>query len=278
MTPLVGRDQELGALVGLHRRAADGQGAIALLVGDAGVGKSRLLYEFLHRIEAEGGLELETTCASYGRSMAYRPIVELMRRYLGLVEGSSGEEIRSRVAEELQYLSLEGEERSILLAHFLGVSAPPEFLTRLSSSQLKERLLGVLRDVFLGASELAPLILVVENMHWIDSASEEFLAHLAAGLPGHRVLLVLTTRPGYTAAWLAAPLAQTITLEGLGAGDVQGMVRTLLAAEEVAEPLFSSSPTRARGIRSTSRRFCTSCRRRAESPSRTARRSSAAPT
>ena len=110
------------------------------------------------------------------------------------------------------------------------MSAPPEFLTRLSSAQLKDRLLGVLRDVFLGASELAPLILVVENMHWIDSASEEFLAHLAAGLPGHRVLLVLTTRPGYTASWLAVPLVQTITLEGLSAGDVRGMVRTLLAA------------------------------------------------
>ena len=77
-------------------------------MGDAGVGKSRLLYEFLHRIETAGGLELETTCASFGRSMAYRPIVELTRRYLGLVEGSSGEEIRSRVAEELQFLGLAG--------------------------------------------------------------------------------------------------------------------------------------------------------------------------
>ena len=96
----------------------------------------------------------------------------------------------------------------------------------------------MLRDVFLGASELAPLILIVENMHWIDSASEEFLAHLAAGLPGHRLLLVLTTRPGYAAPWLAAPLAETITLEGLGAGDVRGMVRTLLGAEEVSEQLF----------------------------------------
>src|SRR5262249_23171315 len=158
--------------------------------------------------------------------------------YLGLVEGSSGEEIRSRVAEELQCLGLEGEERSILLAHFLGVSAPPEFLKRFSSSQLKDRLLGVLRDVFLGASDLAPLILVVETMHGMDSAYEESLAHLAAGLPDHRVLLVLTTRPGSTAAWLTAPLVQTIALEGLGASDVRGMVRTLLAAEEVSEQLF----------------------------------------
>src|SRR3989475_10800819 len=238
LTPLVGRDQELKSLAATARRAVDGQGAIALLVGDPGVGKSRLLYEFLHRLEAEGVLELEGTCASYGRSMAYRPIVELLRRYLGLSDGISGDEIRSRVAEQHQFLGLEGEERSILLAHFLGVSAPPEFLNRLSGPQLKERTLGVLRDVFLRASELAPLILIVENIHWIDTASEEFLAHLAARLPGHRVLLVLTTRPGYAAPWPAPPLAETVTVEGLGAGDVRGMVRTLLAAKEISEQLF----------------------------------------
>ncbi len=238
LTPLVGRDQELKSLAGIHRRAAEGQGAIAVLVGDPGVGKSRLLYEFLHRLETEGVLELETTCASYGRSMAYRPIVELLRRYLGLADGISGDEIRSRVAEQHQFLGLEGEERTTLLAHFLGVSAPQEFLNRLSGPQLKERTLGVLRDVFLRASELVPLIVIVENMHWIDTASEEFMAHLAARLPGHRVLLVLTTRPGYAAPWLAPPLAETIALEGLGAGDVRGMVRTLLAAEEVSEQLF----------------------------------------
>src|SRR2546425_1431102 len=170
--------------------------------------------------------------------MAYRPIVEVVRRYLGLSDGISGDEIRSRVAEQHHFLGLEGEERSILLAHFLGVSARREFLNRLSDPQLKERTLGVLRDVFLRASELAPLILIVENMHWIDSASEEFLAHLAAGLPGHRTLLVLTTRPGYAAPWLVPPLAETITLEGLGAGDVRGMGRTLLAPEEGSQQPF----------------------------------------
>ena len=87
-------------------------------------------------------------------------------------------------------------------------------------------------------SETAPLVLVIENMHWVDTASEELLAHLAAGLPGHRILLVLTSRPGYAAPWLAPPLADTITLEGLEAGEVQGMVRTVLAAEEVSEQLF----------------------------------------
>jgi class 3 adenylate cyclase/tetratricopeptide (TPR) repeat protein len=239
LTPLVGRERELASLTGIYRRAAAGRSAIVLLAGEPGVGKSRLLYEFLRQLDGAGALELETTCVSYGRSMAYRPIVELLRRYLGLAEGIAGEELRRRVADQLQFVGLEGEEQSMLLAHFLGVSAPPEFLNRLSGPQLKERTLGVLRDVFLRASESAPLILIVENMYWIDSASEEFLAHLAAGLPGHRVLLVLTTRPGYAASWLPAPLAETIALEGLGTGDVRGMVRTLLAAEEISAQLFN---------------------------------------
>jgi class 3 adenylate cyclase len=207
LTPLFGRDRELGSLSQMQGRAAGGQGAIALIVGDPGVGKSRLLYEFLDRLDSTGVLELETTCLSYGRSTAYRPILELLRRYLGLSDGISGEQIRSRVAEQLQFLSLEAEERSVLLAHFLGVSAPPEFLNRLSGPQLKARTFSAIRDIFLRASEAAPVVVVIENIHWIDTASEEFLAHLAEALPGHRVLLVLTTRPGYAAAWLAPPLA-----------------------------------------------------------------------
>ena len=97
----------------------------------------------------------------------------------------TGEEIRRRVAEQLRFLGVEGDEPAVLLAHFLGASAPQEFLDRLSGPQLKERTLSGLRDVFLRASESAPLILIVENMHWVDTASEEFLAYLARTLPGH---------------------------------------------------------------------------------------------
>jgi class 3 adenylate cyclase/tetratricopeptide (TPR) repeat protein len=238
LTPLFGRERELGRLTEAYRRAAGGEGAIVLLAGDPGVGKSRLLYEFLQGLENAGVLELDATCVSYGRSMPYYPILGLLRRYFGHAEGMTGEEIRQSVTEQLQLLGLEGDERAVLLAHFLGISAPKEFLDRLSSDQLRERTFGVLRDVFLRASEAAPVLLVVENLHWIDASSEEFLAQLARSLSGHRVLLVLSTRPGLTAPWLTAAAAQTITLEGLDAGQVQEMTRTLLAAEEVSEPLF----------------------------------------
>ena len=238
LTALVGRDAEIQRLRQIYQRAVGGDGAIVLLAGDPGVGKSRLLYEFLRRLDGAGAVELETTCASYGRAMAYRPIVEVLRRYLDLPDGVTSEEVRSRVAEQLRFLGFEGDEPAILLAHFLGVSAPPEFLSRLSGPQLKERTLGAICDVFLRMSEAGPVILIVENMHWVDTASEEFLAHLARGLPGHSILLVLTTRPGYAPPWLASPLVETITVEGLGAADVRGMVRTLLVAEDVSEQLF----------------------------------------
>src|SRR5215510_7883599 len=238
LTALVGRDAEIQRLRQIYQRAAGGDGAIVLLAGDPGVGKSRLLYEFLRGLEGTGAVELETTCASYGRSMAYRPIVEVLRRYFDLADGVTGEDIRSRVDEQLRFLGFEGEEPAILLAHFLGVSAPPEFLSRVPGPQLKKRTLDAIRDLFLRMSEAGPIILIVENMHWVDTASEELLAHLSEGLAGHPILLVLTTRPGYAAPWLAPPLAETITVEGLGAADVRGMVRTLLVAEEVSEQLF----------------------------------------
>ena len=145
---------------------------------------------------------------SYGRAMAYRPIVELLRRYFGLAGGIAADELRCRVAEQLQFLGLDDEEPAILLAHFLGGLRRAEFLNRLSGAQLKERTFGVLRDLLLRASESAPLVLVVENMHWIDSASEEFLAHLAADLRGPPRPAALTTRPGYATPWLAPPRAQ----------------------------------------------------------------------
>ena len=237
LTPLFGRVRELNVFEAAWSNARSGRGGVVLLSGEAGVGKSRLLYEFLQRL-GTGARQVETTCVSFGRSMAYRPILELLRNYFAFTESVTGEEIRSRVAEHLRSQGVEGDEPAVLLAHFLGASAPEDFLNRLTGAQLKDRTLNALRDVLLRASDSTPLVVIVENMHWIDTASEEFLAHLARTLPGHRVLLVLTSRPGYAASWLAPPLAETITLASLETGDVRGMVRTLLAAEEVSEQLL----------------------------------------
>src|SRR5712692_9034893 len=237
LTPLVGRTRELEALNAAWYRASSGEGAVVLLTGEPGAGKSRLLYEFLRGLEEHGVIELETTCASYGRAIPYRPVLEVLRRYLDLAESMSAEEVKSRIAERLQDLGLEGEEPAILLAHFAGAFAPPELVNRLSGAELKERTFAVLRDVFLLASQSAAVVLLIENVHWLDASSAEFLARLSVGLPGHRILLLLSTRPG-SVPLADLPIKETITLEALGTKEVEGMVRTILGIETMSAQLL----------------------------------------
>jgi class 3 adenylate cyclase/tetratricopeptide (TPR) repeat protein len=237
LTPLVGRTREIGALNQAFRRAMAGEGATVLVSGDAGVGKSRLLYEFLQELITPDFLELETTCPSYGRSLPYRPILELLRGYLRLSQTASPDEVRRRVAERLHDLGLEGEEPLILLAHFVGAMAPPEFVNRLSAAELKERTVAALAAVFLEASRKAPLILLIENVHWLDESSADFLSHLGPRLAGHRVLLLLSARPGLPSQ-LALPSSETVTIERLSGSEAAQMARTLLGTSTISPRLL----------------------------------------
>jgi len=238
LTPLFGRGAELGRLVDAYERATDGRGSIVFLVADPGAGKSRLLYEFLRGLDDSQVLELETICASYGRAIPYRPVLELLRRYLGLTEAMSADQVRTRAAQCLAALDLQGEERLVLLTHFLGVSAPSEFLTRVSAAELKERTRDLVCDVFLRASETTSVVLVVENVHWADASSLEVFAHLARGIARHQILLTVTARPGFTAPWLEPPAAELMRLTALDIRDMEAMIRSLLGADTIARDLL----------------------------------------
>jgi class 3 adenylate cyclase/tetratricopeptide (TPR) repeat protein len=247
LTPLVGRGPELQRLQAAFDAGARGAGRVVLLLGEPGVGKSRLLYEFLQRIETTGPLELEASCVSHGRGTPFHPVLEIVRRALGVTEGTSEAVVRKAVGARLEALGIEGDEPRTLLVHFLGLAVPPEFLARLSGAQLKERTFATLRDVLLRASEEAPVVLVVENLHWTDASSEEFLQGLVATVPGHRVLLLLSARPGYAASWLPPDYAETLLLEGLGVEEVRAMIRRLLTAERVSSALVEILLARGEG-------------------------------
>jgi class 3 adenylate cyclase/tetratricopeptide (TPR) repeat protein len=246
LTPRFGRERELARLIDAYRRTAGGEAAVVMVAGEPGVGKSRLLYEFLQGLGGDGHLELETTCQSYARSIPYHPILDLVRRFLEISAGMNPEDIQARIADRLQALGIEGEEARILMAHFLGISASAEFLARLGPL-LKKRTFELLREVFLRVSKSAPVVLIVENLHWIDVSSDEFLAHFAASLPGHGILLLLSARPGFSAPWLKPPLAETIQLEGLEAEHVQKMIRTLLGVERVSWALLKTLQAKGEG-------------------------------
>jgi class 3 adenylate cyclase/tetratricopeptide (TPR) repeat protein len=244
LTPLVGRQPELTRLRYAEERAAAGHGTVVLVTGEPGLGKSRLLYEFVHTLEARE--IVEATCLSYGSSMPYHPILDALRRHVGVTDGMAEYEIRQRLTDRLANLGLADGRALDLLGHFIGLSEPSGHLAGLPAAQLKEQTLGLLRAIFLRTSERRPLVLIVENLHWVDASSAEFLSSLAAAALHHRVLLLCTTRPGVNSA-AALPVAETIALGGLDDDQRRRMVLALLGAQSGSPALLDLVLAKAEG-------------------------------
>ena len=236
LTALVGRDRELERLRTAFRRATGGKAPRSWCRASPawashGCSTSSRTVSTEPRSSSSRPPVRRTA-----RSMPYRPVLDLLRVYLHLAVGASEDEIRTRAADQLELLGLDGEERAVLLAHFLGASAPAEFLARLSGAQLKGRTVDLVGDLFLRASESFPALVIVENVHWADASSGELLAHLARHLAVHRFLLILSGRPG-PLPWLPPEATETISIEGLEGAETERMARSALGVDRVAEPL-----------------------------------------
>jgi len=180
LTALAGRGRELERLQSAFGHAASGQGRTMVVLGEPGVGKSRLLYEFLRGLDGVDRLELETTCASYGGSFPYRPSWNSS----GSTSSCPLRPPNTRFAR-----GPEGAHRLGLVATSApsclpspGCSRASELLGRLSGAELKDRTHELLRDFFLGLSKVSPLLVIVENVHWADASSGAVLGDLATTL------------------------------------------------------------------------------------------------
>ena len=243
----VGRQRELEVLRDLLGQVTAGQGQVVGLVGEAGMGKSRLVYEFRRTLAEQRVTVLEGRCVSYGSSIPYLPWIDIVRNNCGLVESDSPELIADKVATALREVGMDPDEWSVYLLHLLGVKERAEFLDALSPEAVKARTFETLRQMSLKGSRLRPLVFIVEDLHWIDKTSEEYLATLVENVTAAAIFLIETYRPGYRPSGMDRSYATQITLRPLGRQDSLTVVRSVPQSDELPDALSETILGKAEG-------------------------------
>jgi class 3 adenylate cyclase/predicted ATPase len=215
LSPFVGRDRELATLEALFAQAEAGQGQVVGIVAEAGGGKSRLLYEFRQRLQDKRVTYLEGRCLSYGSSIPYHPLIDVLRHNCGISETDSPETINEKVRFALQEVGMDAEASAPYLLQLLGVKDGTESIAVLTPEAIRTRTFETLKQMSLKGGQQRPLIFEIEDVHWIDHTSQDYLALFVENLPEVPVLLLTTYRPGYRPPWLEKSYATQIALPNL---------------------------------------------------------------
>ena len=201
LTRFVGRRHELDALHQALALAAAGHGQVVALVGEAGVGKSRLAYEFAHAHPTQGWRVLESASVSYGKATPYFPVLDLLRRYCHVEDQDDPRTVRAKVTGQVLTLDESLQDTIPALLSLLEVLPDDSPFRTLDPPQRRQRLLAALKRVLLRESQVQPLLLVFEDLHWIDAETQALLDSLVESLPTARLLLLVNYRPEYQHSW-----------------------------------------------------------------------------
>jgi class 3 adenylate cyclase/tetratricopeptide (TPR) repeat protein len=237
LTPFVGRQTELAAVRQALEQAGMGHGQVVALVGEAGVGKSRLVYEVVHAPYVQGWRVLESASVSYGKATPYFPLIDLLKRYTHVEERDDIRTMRAKVTGHLLTLDADLQDTvPALLALLDAVPADSPFL-RLDPSQRRQRMLGALKRVLLRESQEQPLLLVFEDLHWIDSETQVLLDSLVDSLPTARLLLLVNYRPEYQHGWGNKTYYTQLRLDPLPPASADEVLQALLGDDPGLTPL-----------------------------------------
>jgi class 3 adenylate cyclase/tetratricopeptide (TPR) repeat protein len=237
LTRFVGREPELAGLTQALTRAGAGHGQVVALVGEAGVGKSRLVYECVHSHRTQGWLVLESASVSYGKATPYFPVTDLFKRYCHVDDGDDARTIRAKVTG--QVLTLDETLQETLPALLALLEALPDdspFL-KLDPPQRRQRTLDGLNRVLLRESQVQPLLLVFEDLHWLDTETQALLDCLVESLPTMRLLLLVNYRPEYQHGWGSKTYYMQLRLDPLPPASADEFLYDLLGDDSSLEPL-----------------------------------------
>jgi class 3 adenylate cyclase len=240
LTRFVGRQQELDMLHQALERAGTSHGQVVAVIGEAGVGKSRLVYECVHSHRTQGWRVLESASVSYGKVTAYFPVVDLLKRYVHVDDHDDTRTIRAKLT--VQVLTLDEALQETIPALLSLLDALPEdspFL-KLDPPQRRQRTLDALKRVLLRESQVQPLLLVFEDLHWIDSETQALLDSLVESLPTTRLLLLVNCRPEYHHGWGSKTYYTQLRLDPLQPASADDLLQALLGngvgAQHAAAP------------------------------------------
>ncbi|HJY80948.1 MAG TPA: adenylate/guanylate cyclase domain-containing protein [Candidatus Binatia bacterium] len=223
----VGRQSELEQMQKALEQAKAGHGQIVGVVGEPGVGKSRLFYEFKLRSQ-HGCLVLETFSVSHSKAYPYLPVIDLLRNYFQITPQDDERRRREKITGKVFTLDRGLEDTLPYLCFLLGISEPTSSLPQMDPQIRRRRTLEALKRVLLRESLNQPLILIFEDLHWLDSETQAFLSLLSESLATARLLLLVNYRPEYRHEWGSKTFYTQLRLDPLGKAEAEEMLTALL--------------------------------------------------
>ncbi len=230
LSRFVGRDDEMEALESALQRALAGTGRVAAVVGEPGVGKSRLCAEFVQRCRARDLLVYEAHCPAHGKTIPYLPLLELLRNLFGITDQDGPREARQKIAGELALLDDGFADDRALVLDFLGVADPKAPTLQLEPAVRQRRLFTFLRRLIQRRTEAAPIVLLIDDLHWIDPGSDLFVAQIVEAVSATRTLLLVNFRPEYEADWTRKSWVLQLPMAPLDATALAILVRDWVGA------------------------------------------------
>jgi predicted ATPase len=248
LTPFVGRDRELELLLDSLERVKEGSGQAFSIIGEAGIGKSRFLYELRKAITNEDITFLEGKCLSYGKGTPYHPISDILKGNFEIREDDADDTIREKVKKSLETLKAEEATALPYLLELLAVKDSGIDRIPLSSEGRKDRIIEAVKQIILKGAQIRPLVIAIEDLHWADQATEDALKVLLEAIPGVRVLIIFTYRPEFVHTWGGRSYHNQITLNRLSNRETLVMVSNLFGTDVIDTELQSLILSKAEGV------------------------------
>ena len=237
LTRLVGRERELELLKDSLQKVKEEKGQIVCIIGEAGLGKSRMVHEFKSLCGYDEIEFLEGHCISYGKSFSYLPIIELLRSRFKIDENDDEANIKTKVESTIKRLNGDLENSIPLILELLSVKTDGEIFENLEAEQKRRRIFDVIKTVLISESLVRPLIIIIEDLQWIDKTSEDFLVYLTKSVSNNRLMLLCTSRTEIAKGLAEMSNSKLITLNTLLERECQMMIQSILSDGNVSEEL-----------------------------------------